>query len=210
MQGSYVTITGRTGVGKTTLFKLVTGLFTPDKGRITIYGSDVTKIPDSIKRGIYGYVAQDMKQIPGTLIEQVTLKDPHVTRQMAVNALRFTGIYDELGGNLDKKDVPLSQGQKQLVAIARAIAPDPPILLFDEITSSLDSITEERIVSVLKQASEHHTVLSVSHRLTSLQNSDSVIYLENGRVRSSGTPEQVFTDVPDFAALLKLQENGWS
>jgi ATP-binding cassette subfamily B multidrug efflux pump len=96
------------------------------------------------------------------------------------------------------------------MSIARALAPNPPILIFDEITASLDSLTEERIVGVLKKATEQHTVLSVSHRLTSLQNSDHVIYLENGRIRARGTPEEIFAQVPDFAALLKLQESGWS
>ncbi len=209
-KGDYVTITGRTGVGKTTLLNLVTGLFVPDSGCIKIYDTDVTTIPYSIKRGLYGYVSQDMKFINGTLLEQITLKDPAVTRERAIETMKFTGLYDELGEFIDDSGCALSQGQKQLMSIARAIAPNPPILLFDEITASLDSLTEERIVNILKKATEQHTVLSVSHRLTSLQNSDRVIYLENGRIRASGTPEQVFDEVPDFAALLKLQESGWS
>lgn len=208
--GEYVTITGRTGVGKTTLFKLVTGLFTPDTGCVSIFGTDAVKIPDMIKRNIYGYVAQDMKLIPGTLIEQVTLKDPSVTRDQAVAALKFTGLYDEIKDDLDKNDITLSQGQKQLLGIARALAPDPPILLFDEITSSLDSLTEEKIIAVLKKAAAHHTVLSVSHRLTSLNNSDRLIYIENGHIGACGTPEEVLKQVPDFEALIRLQENGWS
>ena len=209
-RGEYVTITGRTGVGKTTLLMLVTGLFTPSGGCVKIFGTDAGKIPDSIKRSIFGYVTQDMKEIPGTIIDQVTLKDPNVTREQAIEAIKFTGLYDELEGDIDRTDTSLSQGQKQLLGIARAIAPDPPILLFDEITSSLDSMTEERIVSVLKKAAEHHTVLSVSHRLTSLKNSDQLIYLENGRVRVCGTPDEVLAQIPDFEALIKLQENGWS
>jgi ATP-binding cassette subfamily B protein len=189
---------------------LVTGLFTPSGGCVKIFGTDAGKIPDSIKRSIYGYVTQDMKEIPGTIIDQVTLKDPNVTREQAIEAIKFTGLYDELEGDIDRTDTSLSQGQKQLLGIARAIAPDPPILLFDEITSSLDSMTEERIVSVLKKAAEHHTVLSVSHRLTSLKNSDQLIYLENGRVRVCGTPDEVLAQIPDFEALIKSQENGWS
>jgi ATP-binding cassette subfamily B multidrug efflux pump len=210
MPGDYVTITGRTGVGKTTLLNLVTGLFVPDSGQIKIYDTDVTTIPYSIKRGLYGYVSQDMKLIHGTLLEQITLKDPAITRERAIETMKFTGLYDELGEFADRSDCVLSQGQKQLMSIARAIAPNPPILIFDEITASLDSLTEERIVGVLKKATEQHTVLSVSHRLTSLQNSDHVIYLENGRIRARGTPEEIFAQVPDFAALLKLQESGWS
>ena len=192
-----VAFIGRTGVGKTTLFKLVMGLIKPSSGSITINGVDVYDIPNSKKREIFGYVDQGISIINGTVAEQISLKDDSIKREDIENAVDFVGLteyVESLENGLDTivvHDSLFSQGQKQLLAIARAIVLNPPILLLDEITANLDSITEERIVSVLKKASYSHTILSISHRLSSMVVSDRVVILENGSIKNVGSPEEL-------------------
>ena len=107
-------------------------------------------------------------------------------------------------------DTLFSQGQKQLLAIARAIVTNPPILLLDEITANLDSITEERIVSVLQMASTAHTILSISHRLSSMITSDTVVILENGRVKSAGSPDELLQNDDWYRSHIALEKLTWS
>lgn len=103
-----------------------------------------------------------------------------------------------------------SQGQKQLLAIARAIVSNPPILLLDEITANLDSITEERIVSVLQKASKAHTILSISHRLSSMIASDRVVILEDGKIKNVGSPEMLLNSDDWYRSHIELEKLTWS
>jgi ATP-binding cassette subfamily B protein len=109
-----------------------------------------------------------------------------------------------------KNDTLFSQGQKQLLAIARAIVTDPAVLLLDEITANLDSITEEKIVSVLQKASQAHTILSISHRLSSMIASDRVVILENGRIKNEGTPEMLLQNDEWYRSHIMLERLTWS
>jgi len=211
-----VTFVGRTGVGKTTLFKLIMGLLKPTKGSITINGIDVYDIPNSEKRRIFGYVDQSFHMIKGTVADQISLQDESITKEQIEMALGFVGLTEyvsTLENGLDTKvtsDALFSQGQKQLLAIARAIVTNPPLLLLDEITANLDSITEEKIVSVLQKASKVHTILSISHRLSSMVSSDTVIILENGRVKSAGSPEVLLENDDWYRSHIALEKFTWS
>jgi len=211
-----VTFVGRTGVGKTTLFKLIMGLLKPTKGSITINGIDVYDIPNSEKRRIFGYVDQSFHMIKGTVADQISLQDESITKEQIEKALDFVGLTEyvsTLENGLDTKvtsDALFSQGQKQLLAIARAIVTNPPLLLLDEITANLDSITEEKIVSVLQKASKVHTILSISHRLSSMVSSDTVIILENGRVKSAGSPEVLLENDDWYRSHIALEKFTWS
>ncbi|MEG0814173.1 MAG: ABC transporter ATP-binding protein [Clostridium sp.] len=178
-----VSFIGRTGVGKTTMFKLITGLLRPTKGSITLGGIDVYRISNSQKRQIFGYVEQHFSFVRGTIAEQISLWDDHIEPSQIEAAMKFTGLHEyiltlEHGYQTDVGDGSLfSQGQKQLLGIARAIVTDPPILLLDEVTANLDSMTEGNVVSVLKKAGEHKMILSITHRMSSLLDSDRVITL---------------------------------
>lgn len=211
-----VTFVGRTGVGKTTLFKLVMGILKPLKGSITINGIDVYQIPNSEKRKIFGYVNQSFHLIKGTVAEQISLQDGSITREQIESALDFVGMTDyiaSLKNGIDTmvlSDTLFSQGQKQLLAIARAIVTNPPILLLDEITANLDSITEEKIVSVLQKASTAHTILSISHRLSSMITSDTVVILEKGRVKSAGSPDELLKSDDWYRSHIALEKLTWS
>jgi len=189
-----VTFTGRTGVGKTTLFRLVMGLLEPVSGSVTINGVDVHTIPNAEKKHLFGYVDQNFFLVRGTVADQISLKDASIQRESIIKAIETVGLADYVEGlekGIDTEvhgDSLFSQGQKQLLSIARAIVSDPPILLLDEMTASLDSITEENIVSVLQKAGAARTILAISHRPSSMLSSDAVVILENGRIRDTGSP----------------------
>lgn len=211
-----VTFVGRTGVGKTTLFKLIMGILKPSKGSITINGMDVYHIPNFEKRKIFGYVDQNFQLVKGTVADQISLKDESITREQIETALDFVGLTDyivSLEKGIDTKvtnSTLFSQGQRQLMAIARAIVTNPPILLLDEITANLDSITEEKIVSVLQKAGNRHTILSISHRLSSMVASDTVVILENGRVKNVGSPEVLLRNDDWYRSHITLEKLTWS
>lgn len=169
-QGESVTITGRTGAGKSTIFRLILGLYKAQSGKILIGGENAENIPDERKRGIFGYVEQDFHLLPGTVRDQITMRDPDITEQQVKNALEIaclTETVNALENGLDTLCTPklFSQGQLQLLSIARAVAANPVILLLDEITANLDSATEEQVMNALRAASENRTVVSISHRL---------------------------------------------
>lgn len=168
--GEQVTMTGRTGVGKSTIFKLLLGLYRPQKGCVKIYGQDAYLLPDSIRRRLFGCVEQSFKRVPGTVLEQITLSDPMISREDAVEAAKLAGLHEVIAGMEQGYDTPctdalFSQGQWQLLSIARAVAAKPSILLLDEITANLDVGTEQEVLYALRRAGENRTVVSISHRL---------------------------------------------
>lgn len=210
-----VTFVGRTGVGKSTLFKLIMGLLKPTSGCISVNDVDVYEIPNIEKRKLFGYVDQDFHVIKGTVAEQVSLKDEGITRKQIQSALDFVGLTDyidalEKGIDTNVNSGTLfSHGQKQLLSIARAIVTNPPILLLDEITANLDSITEEKIIAVLQRVSDTHTILSISHRLSSMLSSDRVVILEDGRVKNSGSPEMLLKNDEWYRSHITLEKLTW-
>ena len=168
-KGEQVTLSGRTGAGKSTIFKLLLGLYEPGKGSVSIAGQKVTAIPDSKKRKIYGYVEQTFHMVPGTVKDQITLYDTSITDEDVIEAAKTAGLHDaimELENGYDTicKPEDFSQGQWQLLSIARAAAAKPELLLLDEITANLDADTEKNVLDALNRVSENRTVLSISHR----------------------------------------------
>lgn len=169
--GEQVTLQGRTGAGKSTIFKLLLGLYRPLKGQILIDGIDSYNIPDNKKRRIFGYVEQTFHMVPGTVKDQITLYDEAISMDEVVNAARLAGLHDTIMSFDKGYDTPctqeiFSQGQWQLLSIARATAANPQLLLLDEITANLDADTEREVLKALKNVSENRTVISISHRVT--------------------------------------------
>ena len=169
-QGEQVTLVGRTGAGKSTVFKLLLGLYQPEAGTVTIGGVKVGDITDRERRTCIGCVEQHFSRVPGTVLEQITLGDPQITGEMARAAAALAGIDAAIRALPEGYDTVctegiFSQGEWQLLSIARAAAADPAVLLLDEITANLDAETEARVLEALRRASAGRTVLSVSHRV---------------------------------------------
>lgn len=169
-EGEQVTLVGRTGAGKSTVFRLMLGLYKPEKGRITIGGVDVSDITDGERRACIGCVEQHFSRVPGTVLDQITLGDAGITEEMARDAVRLAGLDETIralpeGYATVCTDGMFSQGEWQLLSIARAAAANPAVLLMDEITANLDAETEARVLEALRRASEGRTVLSISHRI---------------------------------------------
>ena len=168
--GEQVTLSGRTGAGKSTVFKLLLGLYQPGEGKVLIQGRDAIQIPENEKRSLYGYVEQTFHRVPGTVKDQITLYDDSFTMEEVREAATIAGL-DATIEQLEKGYDTLctseifSQGQWQLLSIARAAVAKPKLLLLDEITANLDAQTEEEVLQALKRASEGRTVISISHRV---------------------------------------------
>ena len=168
--GEQVTLSGRPGAGKSTVFKLLLGLYQPGEGKVLIQGRDAIQIPENEKRSLYGYVEQTFHRVPGTVKDQITLYDDSFTMEEVREAATIAGL-DATIEQLEKGYDTLctseifSQGQWQLLSIARAAVAKPKLLLLDEITANLDAQTEEEVLQALKRASEGRTVISISHRV---------------------------------------------
>ena len=168
--GEQVTLAGRTGAGKSTIFKLLLGLYRPSKGTVLIDGMPAADIPEKTKRKLFGCVEQSFHMVPGTVKEQITLYDPSITMEDVRAAAQMTGLSDTIMSLENGYDTPcsdeiFSQGQWQLLSIARAAAAKPKLLLLDEITANLDAQTEKEVLQALKRVSENRTVISISHRV---------------------------------------------
>ena len=168
--GEAITFVGKTGAGKSTIFRLLLGLYSPSTGRVLVNGVDAKKIPDDQKRKLFGYVEQSFHPVSGTVAEQISLFDPTISQKQVEDAAKLVGLHESIltledGYSTPFEKAAFSQGQFQLLSIARAVVASPKILLLDEITANLDSDTERRIIDALERASYGRTVLSISHRL---------------------------------------------
>ncbi len=168
--GEQITLVGRTGAGKSTIFRLLLGLYSPISGNIKIGGEDIKEISDSNRRKNIACVEQHFSRIQGNILSQITLDDPTIDEETAVKAAKMVGLDETISSFPDGylthcSDGIFSQGQWQLLSIARAIASNPKILLLDEITANLDAETEKEVLKGIKNASEGRTLISISHRV---------------------------------------------
>ena len=187
-KGSQVAFQGRTGAGKTTLFRLLTGLVEPSSGSIKICGIEAKKIPSSLKSELFGYVSQGFQKVPGTIKDQITLKDPSITQEQVEKAMKQVFLDDyvknEIKGGYDQKfeENLFSRGQLQLLSFARAIVKDPEILLLDEISANLDTDSEKKLLLAIQNLKDKKTVLCISHRLNEALSFSNVISVENQKL----------------------------
>lgn len=214
--GKKVALVGRTGAGKSTILNLVAGLYKPLEGNITIQGMDPFKIPQNLRRKIIGIVPQSFPIYDGTIKDAITLYDDTITEEEVVKAcktvylhddiMKLKNGYDTLIGEGESK---LSHGQYQLLALACALVCNPPVLLLDEVTSGLDSLTEQKIFKALKEISSDRTVLTISHRVSGIIDADMVIILENGKIVETGTPSELAGHNGWYAKYNQIEQLGW-
>ena len=201
--GEQVTLSGRTGAGKSTIFKLILGLYRPDRGSVTIGGVNSADIPDKAKRRLFGYVEQSFHMVPGTVKDQITLFDESVTMDEVKKAAELTGLDDAIMSLPDGYDTKctadiFSQGQWQLLSIARAAAAQPKLLLLDEPVSGLDPMVTAEMYELIADISRSGvTVVMVTHDVSAaLKYAGHILCMRQGLTRESwffGTPEEFLT-----------------
>ena len=196
--GEHVAVVGPTGSGKTTLGKMIMGLYEPMEGMVGVDGTDIRQIDPSELRHFIGYVPQDVTLFSGTVKENITLGTHDATDSAILASAETSGVADfvrnhPLGYDLQvgERGRQLSGGQRQTVAIARAVLRDPQILLLDEPSNSMDNKTEARLIRRLKETIEGKTMILITHRSSTLKLVDRVIVLDKGAVVADGPKTQV-------------------
>ena len=197
--GQRVALVGRSGSGKSTVARLVAGLIRPWSGGVSIDGRPVADIPPSHFAAMVSHVDQEVVLFQGTVRDNVTLWNPTIEERQVTRALRDADVYDEVMSRPGKCDAPVDEngrnfsgGQRQRLALARALAPDPAVLVLDEATSALDTVTEAAIDDNLRRRGS--TCLIVAHRLSTVRDADEIIVLEDGRVAERGTHERLMAE----------------
>jgi ATP-binding cassette subfamily B multidrug efflux pump len=217
--GEHVALVGRTGAGKSSILNLLAGLYEPWQGRIRVAGVDPRAIPEENRRRVVGIVPQVVQLFSGTVRENLTLGDDSVPLSAIRLAARISGAEDFIEdlpqeyatsiGNLSSYGVQLSAGQRQLLSLARTLVWAPPVMLFDEATSAIDSASEARFRQALLKQSGRCAILTVAHRLSTAREADRVLVMENGRIVEQGSPRELVMKGGRFAALLELEAAGW-
>jgi ATP-binding cassette subfamily C protein LapB len=196
--GEHVAILGRIGSGKTTLQKLILGLYRPKAGAILVDGVDSRQLdPAELRRSI-GYVPQDVTLFYGPLRDNIVLASPHVDDAALITAAEISGIKEFVDVHprgfdmaVGERGESLSGGQRQAVAIARAVVNDPPMLLLDEPTGSMDFSSEETVKAKLREFAAHKTMIVITHRTSLLELVDRIIVMDNGKIVADGPKAQV-------------------
>ena len=215
--GEHLVLVGRTGAGKSSILHLLGGLYTPWSGTVRVSGTDPTVLNDEERRRALGVVLQVVQLFRGTVFDNLTLGERSLSRETVQHAAALTGAdafiqalpqgYDTLLGS----GLQLSAGQRQLLALTRALVWDPAVLLLDEATAAIDSASEAAFRAALQAVvlGSGRTVLTVAHRLATAQEADRVLVLEAGQIVEAGAPEELIRRGGRFAALLELEAAGW-
>jgi ATP-binding cassette subfamily B protein len=213
--GERVGIVGATGAGKTTLINLLLRFYDVQRGRITIDGVDVRQLDLADLRGLFSLVLQDVHLFSGTITDNIRLgsqsiDDERVRR--AAHAVHADAFIDRLPGGLAsavaERGSTLSVGQKQLLSFARALAFDPRVLILDEATSSVDTDTELLIRDALRVLMAGRTTIAIAHRLSTIQDMDKILVFHKGRLRESGTHQELLAARGIYFKLFELQYGG--
>lgn len=214
-EGERVAIVGKTGCGKTTLINLLMRFYDLDSGRILVDGQDVAHVTRDSLRSVFGMVLQDTWIFTGTVRENIVYGKPDATEEEIVAAAkaahahsfikRLENGYDTmLYGDASR----LSQGQRQLISIARVMLVSPPILILDEATSNIDTMTERRIQKAFDRMMEGRTSFVVAHRLSTIKEADVILMMDAGRVLEQGTHEELLAKDGAYAKLYRSQFEG--
>ncbi len=210
--GKKLAIVGPSGAGKSTISRLLFRFYDVSSGRITIDGQDISKVTQTSLRRAVGIVPQDTVLFNESIYHNIVYAHPDASREDVYRAARMANIHDfimQLPSGYDtivgERGLKLSGGEKQRVAIARVILKNPAILIFDEATSSLDSHSEQLILSALNEVAQQHTTLVIAHRLSTIADADNILVLEQGRVKEQGTHQQLLAQQGLYYTLWNLQ-----
>lgn len=213
--GSFVGVVGPSGAGKSTILKLLFRFYDPEAGRIIIDGQDVRSVTQSSLRAALGLVPQEVVLFNDTLRFNLSYARPDASDDEIMAAARraqLGAFIDSLPNGLEtrvgERGLKLSGGEKQRVGVARAILRDPPILILDEATSSLDSSTEEEVQTALKEAARGRTTIAVAHRLSTIAHADIILVLDEGRIIERGSHEELIARNGLYSALWRRQSGG--
>jgi len=209
--GSRVAFVGGSGSGKSTVLKMLMGIYTPASGEITVAGSNALEMPKNPLRMYFSYVPQDSFLFPESIGENITMGEV-TTPQLLEKACADAGILDFINSLPNKFDSVLSEsaenvsgGQRQRIAMARAFFKNSPVILFDEATSALDPTTEANILDSLNSAATGKTVIMVAHRTRAIAACDTIIVMDNGKVSGIGTHDQLIASNAIYQNLYERQ-----
>ncbi|TVQ68551.1 MAG: ABC transporter ATP-binding protein/permease [Chromatiaceae bacterium] len=213
--GHKLALVGSSGAGKSTIARLLFRFYDVDRGRITIHGQDIREVTQDSLRAAIGVVPQDTVLFNDTIYYNIAYGRPDATPEEVHRAARLAHLeafiqrlpegYDTVVG---ERGLKLSGGEKQRIAIARVILKDPPILVLDEATSSLDSHSEQAILGALREIARERTTLAIAHRLSTVEDADTILVLEHGRVVEQGTHDALLAAEGSYAALWRRQQRG--
>ena len=213
--GKTVAILGSTGSGKSSLVHLVPRFYDPTEGRVLIDGQDIREVRLSSVRENVGIVLQDVFVFSGTISENISYGHPSASFEDIEHAAKIAHLHDDImESHLDydtivgERGVTLSGGQRQRLAIARTVLMDPPILILDDSTSSVDTMTEEKIQQALADLMKKRTTFVIAHRLSTIRDADSVIVLDQGRIVEQGTHDDLSTQNGHYRRIYDLQFGG--
>lgn len=210
--GNRIAFVGSTGAGKTTIINLLTRFYEINRGKICINDTDISDLELSALRDKIGLVLQDVFLFSGTVYENISLNNPAITREAAMEAARIVGadkFIQNLPGkydyNVQERGATLSAGQRQLIAFARVLAYDPKILILDEATSNIDTESEELIQEAIEKVMHGRTSIIIAHRLSTIQKADQILVLDKGEVVERGNHQQLLEHEGLYHRLYNLQ-----
>jgi ATP-binding cassette subfamily B protein len=209
--GQTVALVGHTGAGKTTIVNLLLRFYDPQRGRITVNGTDIRDIPVAELRSLIGYVQQDIFLFAGDIATNIRLSNPLTDEQVAAAAARVGAdriirrLPDGYAHMLGERGASISVGERQLLSFARAIAADPALLVLDEATSAVDSEIEAEIQRALAVLMAGRTTIAIAHRLSTIVDADEILVLHHGQVRERGTHRQLMARGGLYERMYRLQ-----
>ncbi|WP_457755365.1 ABC transporter ATP-binding protein, partial [Thermovibrio ammonificans] len=211
-RGKKYAVVGRSGSGKSTLVNLIPRFFDPTEGRVLVNGTDYKELKLVPYRKRIGMVSQEVVLFRGTIFENIAVGKPGATLEEVIEAAKIAQIHDFIESLPQKYytligegGIELSGGQRQRIAIARAVLKDPDLLILDEATSALDSETEKAIQEAIDEKFKDRILLTVAHRLSTVLNSDEILFLKEGKLVARGSHEELYRELPDYRKLVDLQ-----